>query len=146
MLLTLPTVSLVLVAALALTNLWLGMRVGQVRGSEKVSVGDGGNERVIRRMRAHANFAENAWLVLALVLLIELSVGTSVWLWAAAAAFVLARVAHGFGMDGWYPGRMGGTLVTMLLQLALAIWAVAIPLTHGAPKVETPIEVVPAQG
>ena len=146
MLLMLPKVSLVLAGALALLNLWLSFRVGQVRGSEKVSVGDGGNERVIRRMRAHANFAENAWVVLALVLVLELSLGASGWLWGAAALFVAARIAHGLGMDGWYAGRMGGTVVTMALQLALGLWAIAIPLTFHAPPEAPSTEVVPLQG
>lgn len=146
MLMTTPIVSLVLAAALAIVNLWLSIRVGQVRGSEKVSIGDGGNERVIRRMRAHANFGENAWVVLALVLVIELSVGSSLWLWAAAGVFVLGRILHGRGMDGWSFGRMSGTLITMLLQLALAIWAVAIPLTQRTEAPAQTIEMAPAQG
>jgi uncharacterized protein len=146
MLMTIPVVSLVLAAALALVNLWLTVRVGQVRGKEKVSIGDGGNERVIRRMRAHANFGENAWVVLALVLVIELSVGSSLWLWAAAGIFVLSRILHGRGMDGWSFGRMSGTLVTMLLQLALAIWAVAIPLSQRAAAPADMIELAPARG
>ena len=68
-------------------------------------------------------------MVLALVLAIELTVGSSFWLWVAAAIFVLGRIGHGIGMDGWYPGRFGGTLITMLVQLVLAVWAVALPLT-----------------
>ena len=143
MLVVMPQITLVLAAALALVNLWLSVRVGRVRGAEKVFVGDGGNERVIRRMRAHANFGENAWIVLILVLAIELTVGSSIWLWAASALFVLGRVGHGFGMDGWYPGRAGGTAITMLVQLVLAIWAVALPLTaHRAtsgPAIETTV-------
>ena len=126
-----PQVTLVLAGACALINMWLSFRVGRVRGQEKVSVGDGGNERVIRRMRAHANFAENAPIVLLLVLAIELSIGPSLWLWIAAALFVAGRIAHGVGMDGWYPGRMGGTGVTLAVQLALAIWAIALPLNAG---------------
>lgn len=144
--LLLPKVSLVLAGVLALINVWLSYRVGQVRGAEKVSVGDGGNDRVIRRTRAHANFAENAWLVLALVLVIELSLGTSAWLWVAAALFVLARIAHPLGMDGWMPGRMGGTLVTFVLEIALGLWAIAIPLTFHAPRVDTTTDIVSAQG
>lgn len=146
MLLMLPKVSLVLAGALALLNLWLSVRVGQVRRSEKVSVGDGGNDRVIRRMRAHANFGENAWVVLALVVIIELSLGTSAWLWAAAALFVLARILHALGMDGWRPGRPAGTAVTMVVQLALGLWAIAIPLAFHAPAAGPATEVVPARG
>ena len=141
MIVTMPVIALTLTAVCALLNLWLSMRVGQVRGQEKVSIGDGGNDRVIRRMRAHANFTENAWLVVALVLVIELALGSSVWLWAAAGLFVLGRIGHPLGMDGWGPGRTGGTAITMVVQLALAIWALVIPLTAhragGAPMVET---------
>lgn len=146
MLLMLPKVTLVLAGCLALLNMWLSVRVGQVRGSEKVSIGDGGNERVIRRMRAHANFAENAWIVLALVLVIELSVGTSIWLWLAAALFVLARIGHGLGMDGLYLGRSAGTGITLLLQLALGVWAIAIPLTAHRANATTGTEVVTPTG
>ena len=32
-------------------------------------------------------------------------------------------------MDGWPAGRSGGIVVTMLVQIALAIWAIALPLT-----------------
>lgn len=140
-----PTVTLVLAAAAALVNLWLSLRVGQVRGRHKVSIGDGGNDAVIRRMRAHANFAENAPLIVVLVLALELARGASPWLWAAAALFVVARVLHALGMDGWSAGRTAGTATTLALQLALAGWALAIPLTahHGGPVT---IEAVPARG
>lgn len=144
MIVTIPVIALVLTAASALLNLWLSIRVGQVRGQEKVFVGDGGNDRVIRRMRAHANFTENAWAVVALVLVIELSVGSSTWLWAAAALFVVGRIGHGLGMDGWSIGRTGGTGITMVVQLALAIWALAIPLTaHHKPGTPTTETMVP---
>ena len=135
-----PQVTLVLAAALAIINLWLSFRVGAVRRSEKVLIGDGGNERVVRRMRAHANFGENGWVVLVLAFAIEVSGGEPGWLWAATVAFVVGRVAHAFGMDGWYPGRAIGTVVTLLLQLLLAGWAVAIALSveraAGGPAVE----------
>lgn len=146
MLMTVPTVSVVLAAGLALLNLWLGIRVGQVRTSEKVSVGDGGNERVIRRMRAHANFAENGWVVMALVLVIELSVGSSLWLWLATGLFLIGRVLHGFGMDGWRAGRGGGTLITFAVQMVLVGWALTIPVMHGSGKADDAIEIVPARG
>ena len=134
-----------LAAGLALVNLWLTLRVGQVRRSERVTVGDGGNDRVIRRMRAHANFAENAPLVAILVAAVELSAGTSPWLWAIAVVFLAARIAHGIGMDGWNLSRSGGTGVTMLIQIALAIWAISIPLT--APRADHVVTVtLPATG
>lgn len=125
---TLP-ITLVLAGALTLLNIWLSFRVGAARRAHRVSVGDGGNEQVLRRMRAHANFAENAPLVLILVGLIEFAASPSVYLWAVAALFVLARILHGIGMDGWALGRPLGAGLTAGLQIALALWAISIPAT-----------------
>jgi uncharacterized membrane protein YecN with MAPEG domain len=117
-------------AAAALINIWLSIRCGQVRTSEKISIGDGGNEKLIARMRAHSNFVENTPFVLVLIAAIELARGGSMVLSAVAAAFMLGRVAHGLGMDGgaFGKGRMVGTLITMLTLLGLGIWAVMTAL------------------
>tara|TARA_B100000678_G_scaffold290617_1_gene304012 strand:- start:1448 stop:1879 length:432 start_codon:yes stop_codon:yes gene_type:complete len=129
------TISLITAAACALINLWLIFRIGQIRRAHAIYVGDGGNEALARRMRAQANFVENAPFVLILIALIEYAWGPGLWLWIAAGAFVLARIAHPLGMDGWMPGRMAGTLVTMLVLLGLAIAAIALPLVahHSIP-------------
>ena len=121
-------VTLVTAGGLALINFWLGIRIGQVRRSAKISVGDGGHEPLVRRMRAQANFVEFAPFVLALIGLIELNIGGATWLWVVASAFLVARVLHGFGMDGWGPGRTIGTAVTMLVMVGLALYAISLPL------------------
>lgn len=131
-------------AACALINLWLMIRVGQVRGSEKVSIGDGGNMKVIARMRAHANFIENAPFVLILMALLELAKGTSPWAWGVGATFVVGRIAHGVGMDTWKPGRGIGTLLSMLILAALAVYAVITLVTGVSPPVAIPITAAPA--
>ena len=74
------TVTLAAAAAAAIVNLWLSIRVGQVRHQAGVSIGDGGNELLVRRMRAHANFIENAPLVLILIACIELARPDTQWL------------------------------------------------------------------
>ncbi len=124
-------VTLSAAAAAAIINIWLMMRVGQVRQREKVSIGDGGNDSVIRRMRAHSNFIETAPFVLILLGVIEMSGKGSWWLVYVAGIYLLARVAHSFGMDSGdaNPGRMIGTLVTMVTLLGLAI--VAVLITSG---------------
>ena len=119
-------VSLTIAAGAALINLWLSMRVGRVRGQEKVSIGDGGNDRVIRRMRAHSNFVENTAFVLILLALTELGIGSSMWLWSVGALYLVGRILHALGMDGMKGGRMAGTIVTMVTQLGLAVAALAI--------------------
>ncbi len=119
-------ITLSAVAAAALINIWLSIRCGQVRTSEKVSVGDGGNEKLIRRMRAHSNFIENAPIVLVMIAALEFAHPGSTALAAVAGVFMLGRVAHGLGMEGgsFGIGRMIGTMITLLTLLGLAIWAI----------------------
>ncbi len=126
------TTTLCAAAAATILNIWLGVRIGQLRGALKISIGDGGNEQMVRRMRAQANFIENAPLVLILIGAIELARPADTILMAIAAIFTVGRVLHGLGMDGGSLalGRMIGTLTTLLVQLALAIWAVKIVLGY----------------
>lgn len=123
-------VTLTAAAAAAVLAIWLSIRVGQVRGSEKVSIGDGGNDKVIRRMRAHANFVENTPIVLILIAAIEMTGKGGNWLAYVAGLYMLGRIAHGLGMDDgrFGKGRMIGTLITMLTLLGLAVVATLIPL------------------
>ncbi len=138
------TITLVTAGAAAIINLWLAVRTGAARGKAKVFVGDGGDEQLIRRMRAHANFVEYAPFILILLGLIEFTAGSSWWLWSASALFLVARVVHPLGMDGWGFGRMAGTLITFLLLLGLGGYAIAVPLLgHSTASVVAP-SVAPA--
>ncbi|MEG3176958.1 MAPEG family protein [Sphingomonas sp. RB3P16] len=132
-------ITLVTAGAAAIINLWLAMRTGAVRTKAKVSIGDGGNELLIRRMRAHANFVEYAPFIVMLIGLIEFTTRSSIWLWVASALFLLARLAHAFGMDGVRFGREAGTAITFLLLLGLGGYAVTLPFiappTHSVPAV-----------
>ncbi|WP_298467686.1 MAPEG family protein [uncultured Erythrobacter sp.] len=125
---TLLPVTLAAAAAAAILNVWLMIRIGQVRAAEKIFVGDEDNENVIRRMRAQANFVENAPFVLILLAVIELSGKGEPWLAYVAGLFILGRVAHAFGMDGGSlsKGRMIGTIISMLTLLGLAVVAALI--------------------
>ncbi len=135
-------ITLVAAGGAAIINFWLAMRVGNVRRAAKVSIGDGGDMALIARMRAQANFIEYTPIVLVLIGAIELSQGTSTWLWAVAALYLLGRVGHGLGMDGWTPGRMGGTLISLFTMLGLGLYALAIPfLTFSDPVTVLPITV-----
>jgi uncharacterized membrane protein YecN with MAPEG domain len=122
----LPITLLTAAAAVAI-HIWLGARVVRSRSEHGVRIGDGGNEAVLRRMRAQANFNENAPFFLFLLGGLELSGGNHVVLGALAAAFILARIAHPIGMEGphvvrW---RMVGMITSMVALIALALWAVA---------------------
>ena len=134
---TLP-ITLTIAGAAALINIWLGARVSQLRLRDKVSIGDSGNQAVACRMRAHANFIEYTPLFLILLALVELSQGSETWLWGVAIVYILARLAHPFGMDRPAPNplRMGGIIVTWAVLVGLAAYALAIPYLTRA---EAPI-------
>jgi uncharacterized membrane protein YecN with MAPEG domain len=133
-------ITLTIAGAAALLNLWLAQRVGKVRIAQKVSIGDGGHEPLITRMRAQANYVEYTPFFLILLALIELAAGSPLWLWVVAILFILGRIIHMFGMDQPPPSRlrMIGIMVTMLCLLGLACYAIAIPyLERGRPGIVT---------
>ncbi|HEX8379527.1 MAG TPA: MAPEG family protein [Allosphingosinicella sp.] len=140
-------ITLTIAGAAALLNIWLARRVGQMRVAHKVSIGDGGNEALIARMRAQANFIEYTPFVLILLGLIELAQGSRLWLWIVGVAYILARIAHAFGMDRSGPDklklRMIGIVVTALVLLGLALYAIALPYLHREPARVTYAEATP---
>lgn len=121
-------VTLCAAAAAAIINLWLSVRVGQLRRGLKVSIGDDAGGPLTARMRAQLNFVENTAFVLILIAAIELAGGGGQWLAWVSGAYLLGRVAHGMGMDGGAlgSGRAVGTAITMLTQLGLTVAAVLI--------------------
>lgn len=121
-------ITLTLAATCALLNFWLATRCVRLRLSEKALHGDGGSPLLARRMRAHGNFTEYTPIVIILFGLIELAVGSSIWLWAAALVYVLARIGHGIGMDREQPNwlRGGGAMMTWTIMIGLAIAAIVV--------------------
>ncbi|HTU09496.1 MAG TPA: MAPEG family protein [Allosphingosinicella sp.] len=124
-------ITLTIAGAAAILHVWLSLRVSSLRRPLKIGVGDGGNEILMRRMRAHGNFAENVPIFLVLLGFVELAVRGNVWLWAAGIVFVLARIAHAFGMDR--PGanllRVAGISLSWLVLLGLGGFAIYLAYT-----------------
>lgn len=120
------SVTLCAAAAAAILNIWLSIRVGQIRRSAKVSIGDDAGGPLTARMRAQLNFVENTAFVLILIAAIELAGAGAQWLAWVSGLYMTDRIAHGLGMDGgtFGSGRAVGTLITMLTQLGLAVVAV----------------------
>jgi uncharacterized membrane protein YecN with MAPEG domain len=68
------------------------------RGQYKVIHGDGGNDQLSKRIRAHANFVEYVPLILLLIGFLEASGGNRAVVRGMLIALLVARVLHPFGM------------------------------------------------
>jgi uncharacterized protein len=136
-------ITLTIAGAAAILHVWLSVRVSRLRRPLKVGVGDGGNEILLRRIRAHGNFSENVPIFLILLGLLEFATGGDLWLWGAALLFILARIAHAFGMDraGANPLRVGGVTISWLVLLGLGIYAIA--LAYQSPPIHRGFQTVP---
>ncbi len=132
-------ITLTIAGAAAILHVWLSLRVSRLRRPLKIGVGDGGNEVLARRMRAHGNYAENMPIFLVLLGFLELATGGSLWLWGAAILFILARIAHAFGMDrpGANPLRVGGIAISWLVLLGLGGYAIL--LAYQAPPISSSV-------
>lgn len=84
---------------LALFYVVLSMRVIRARRSAKVVLGDGGDEKLVRRQRVHGNFAEYVPIVLILMGLAELQARSDVIIHLIGSLLVIGRLLHAFGVD-----------------------------------------------
>ena len=108
-------VTLLYAALCTLLILVLAGRVMAARMKYRVGLGDGGNAELNRRVRAHANAVEYVPLALLLLGGMELNL-------------LLSRVLHAWGLHvsaGTSPGRFAGTLLTLLLMIVMALFAIA---------------------
>ena len=127
-------ITLTFAAACALLNMALAIRCSRIRITDKVMHGDAGNSLLAKRMRAHANYIEYTPIIVILFALVEMAMGASLWLSIGALAYIVARVAHAFGMDADKPTvwRAGGALLTWGIMVALSI--VALTIAYSATR------------
>lgn len=115
-------------ALLVLLFVALSVRTLRLRGSLRISLGDGGNPQMLRAIRVHANFAEYAPLGLLVLLLLETQ-RAEVWLLHGLGLCLLCgRVLHAYGVG--QPKAAGAFRVAgMALTLTmLTVSAVALML------------------
>jgi uncharacterized membrane protein YecN with MAPEG domain len=123
----LPVTSL-LTGGLAALLVWLSLLVSLRRIKAKVSIGDGGDEVLIRRIRAQANLVEYAPMGLIALALVEYRGVSTVTVLGIGAALVLGRLVHAAGMlAGILPFRSIGMILTYISLLSSAGWLVFGP-------------------
>jgi uncharacterized membrane protein YecN with MAPEG domain len=86
-------------ALTALLFVALGFRVIGARREARIGLGDGGNRILLRRIRAHGNFAEYAPMALILMALIELQAASSMVMHAMGVCLLTGRLIHAYGVS-----------------------------------------------
>jgi uncharacterized protein len=130
-----------LYAALStLLVLVLGVRVILYRRASGIGLGDGNDEKLRKRIRAHGNAIEYLPFGLLLLLLLELDQTAPLWLHVFGIVLIVARIAHAWGVSrhsGISPGRAIGVVLTygvLLVMALLLLWQwigwTAIAATH----------------
>ena len=90
-----PILTAAYAAIFALLLVALSVHVIRLRVANEVSLGDGGNDQLLRAIRGQGNFAEYVPLALVLMLAMEL-LGQPSWLIHGTGIALLAgRIAHG---------------------------------------------------
>lgn len=105
-------------------------RVGQIRLGKKINLGDGGDDLMLSRIRAHGNFTENAPLALLGLVGLAMLGAHPIALHIFGAAFFIGRILHAMGMAGSFgQGRLVGTLLTLLTFLGQAAYLLFLIFT-----------------
>lgn len=101
---------------LGILYLLLAANVIRIRRADRISLGDGGNALLERRIRAHGNFAEYAPIALVLIALAEAGGGATALIHGFGIALVLGRAMHAFALSSLTrrpAARVGGMILTL---------------------------------
>ena len=127
------TITLLYAGLLSLWLLVLSVRVIAIR-SQGISLGDGGNPVLLRRIRAHGNFAEYVPMILVMIGFLELSQLSSVLIHIMGETLLVARLLHGYALsfsESFKFGRFWGTALTFLLLAVCGLLCVYQALFAG---------------
>lgn len=104
----------------------LSVRIIAVRRARRLSMGDGGDEDLARRVRAHGNFIEYAPLALLLIACVE-AAAYPVWLvHVLGIALIVGRAAHAWSMSAQsIAARTVGMMLTFLVLGLASLLAIA---------------------
>jgi uncharacterized membrane protein YecN with MAPEG domain len=118
------TVTPLYAGVLAILFFVLSIRVIKMRGTG-ISLGDGGNPVMLRRIRGHANFAEYVPLILLMMGFLEINHYPSYLLHGIGVVLLVGRLLHGYALSFTEKFSLGRFLGTVLTFTALNVSALA---------------------
>jgi hypothetical protein len=110
------TITALYAGILALLYIYLAANVIRTRGKTGVSLGDGGNRLLERRIRAHGNFAEYVPFGLLLMACLEVNGLGPYWIHLLGITLVAGRTFHAAALSSLTSrpvARTGGMVLTL---------------------------------
>lgn len=117
-------ITVLFVALFALMYVPLTMAVGLRRAQTGIPFLDGGDQALLRRMRAQGNFAENVPIALLAMAAAEITGAPSWALWTGGACILAGRLMHATAIivRGWGLARANGMLLTLIPIACSGLW------------------------
>lgn len=123
------SITIFFIGVFALIHIPMTVMVGLRRAQTGVQFLDGGDQTLLRRMRAHGNFTETVPITLLAMAAAELSGLGDAWLWAGGLSLLAGRLMHAAILitKGWGLPRAIGMILTFLPLAGFGLWA----MTHS---------------
>ena len=125
------TITPIYAAILGLLYVAMSAMVIRTRGASGVSLGDGGDRLLQRRIRGHANFAEYVPIALILLAFLEEAGANAIAVHGLNAALVLGRLMHAFALSTLTLRpicRTGGMVLTFAVITVAALGGLGISI------------------
>ena len=117
------TVTCVTAAVAVLMQFAMTGMTGMRRTATGTPLGNGDDEILLRRIRAHGNFTETVPLALIMLFLLETNAIGVQWLWSYAASLLGGRLLHVVSiLRGILPLRAVGMMMTFIPMLTAAVY------------------------
>jgi uncharacterized protein len=120
-------ITTIFIGLFALLQVPLTVLVGYRRVQTNIQFFDGGDQALLRRMRAHGNFTETVPIALIAMAGAEMSGAPSWALWAGGVALVVGRCMHAVILitRGWGHPRAIGMVLTFIPMLGFGGWCLS---------------------
>ena len=130
---TLPVISAITAGVLIIGQMGLMFSVAGTRFRVRQSLGDGADPTLLRLVRRHGNYAENAAIFVASLALLEMMGAVRPFVIGLATLFIASRVLHAIGLSmekTSNPWRITGVFATIGAGVALGVRLVMLGIGH----------------
>lgn len=119
-------ITILFVGLFALIQIPLTIMVGFRRVQTGIQFFDGGDQALLRRMRAHGNYTETVPIVLIAMAAAEIASMPQWALWAGGISLLVGRLMHAAILvaKGWGNPRAAGMILTFIPMAGFGGWCI----------------------